>query len=260
MPASSSPVVTTSLIDGQVVAGDGHQIRVRTSARRRRLGLTVERDGDVVLHAPVDCASERASAFLARNGRWIEDRLAERARTAPQHPAKRLADGEVFRYLGVAYRLRLVETSQAPVRLVGGRLLMARGSAGNGPVGVRELRDWYGRVGEAWAGRRLQPWAARMDLAEPLVRVRDLGHRWGDYRPAQTPGEPGQVTLNWMVFQLPMQLVDYVIAHELAHAVLPGHRGDFWALLRRAMPECEARRDELDELGRWIWRGELAGD
>ncbi|MFF7586592.1 M48 family metallopeptidase [Kitasatospora purpeofusca] len=248
------------LVDGQIMAGGGHPALVRTSARRRRLGLTVERDGAVVLHAPADCDHGRAADFLAHNRRWIAERLAERARTAPQHPVKRLADGEVFRYLGVAYRLRLVAAPAAPVRLVGGRLLLDRGAAADGRAGVRALRTWYTRVGEAWAGRRLQPWAARMDLTEPELRVRELGHRWGDYRPPQEPGRPGIVSLHWAVLQLPMQLVDYVIAHELAHAMIPGHRSDFWSLLGRAMPEYGERRAELDELGRWIWRGDVSSD
>jgi predicted metal-dependent hydrolase len=59
---------------------------------------------------------------------------------------------------------------------------------------------------------------------------------------------------------LPMRLVDYVIAHEFAHMRIPGHRADFWRLLRRALPEYETCRAELDELGRRLWMGQTGGE
>lgn len=65
------------------------------------------------------------------------------------------------------------------------------------------------------------------------------------------------MSLGWPILQLPMHLVDYVVAHELAHVRVPGHGPDCWRLLRRALPEYEERRAELDELGGRIWMGEI---
>ena len=95
-----------------------------------------------------------------------------------------------------------------------------------------------------------------MAVSEPTVEVRDLGRHWGMYRPRD--GGPGRMGLGWPLFQLPMPLVDYVIAHELAHVRIPGHRADFWRLLRLALPEYEECRSELDELGRRMWMGQIA--
>ncbi|KUO21601.1 hypothetical protein AQJ91_08385 [Streptomyces dysideae] len=66
------------------------------------------------------------------------------------------------------------------------------------------------------------------------------------------------MALHWAVFQLPAHLVDYVIAHELAHIKIAGHGPDYWTLLRRAIPDCEARKEELDDLGRRLWLGQTA--
>ncbi len=65
------------------------------------------------------------------------------------------------------------------------------------------------------------------------------------------------MSLGWPLFQLPMSLVDYVIAHELAHIRVSGHGVGFWRLLGHALPEWADRRDELDELGRRLWMGGL---
>jgi predicted metal-dependent hydrolase len=53
--------------------------------------------------------------------------------------------------------------------------------------------------------------------------------------------------------QLPPDLVDYVLAHELAHLHHHDHGEDFWRAVERAMPDYVARRDRLRRLGPDLW-------
>ncbi|MGX6742676.1 M48 metallopeptidase family protein [Streptomyces peucetius] len=117
------------------------------------------------------------------------------------------------------------------------------------------MADWYVRAGQRWMRGRLQPWAARMDVPEPRVRVSDLRHRWGSYRAGE--GGKGTILLHWATFQLPIHLVDYVVAHELAHVRVSGHGSNYWKMLSRALPESRQLKAELDDLGRRVWMGDL---
>ncbi|MCF2538163.1 M48 family metallopeptidase [Streptomyces sp. FB2] len=262
MPASDPTVPDrdrdrSPLVDGHTLVADGRELAVSVSARRKRLGLTVERDGSLTLRVPADCESRRAEAFVRKSRPWIEAKLRLREKHRPAHPVRAFREGETFRYLGREHRLVLVGEGGAPVRLVAGRLALDKAVAVEPRLARRELIAWYRRSGLRWAERRLQPWAARMEVPEPAVTVRDVGNRWGTYR--QGEGENGKVALHWAVFQLPAHLVDYVIAHELAHIKISGHGPDYWTLLRRAIPDCEARKEELDDLGRRLWLGQIAG-
>ncbi|GGV81344.1 hypothetical protein GCM10015535_21090 [Streptomyces gelaticus] len=248
--------------DGTLVV-DGRELRVRISLRRRRLGLTVERDRSLTLHVPKGCGLRRAEDFVRGSAGWIDTkaRLSEERRQL--HPTRSLRDGEIHRYLGRDYRLLVVDAmepdtgpSAAPaVRLVAGRLRLDSTTAADPVLARKALADWYSRAGERWMRGRLQPFAARMDVPESSVRVRDLGHRWGSYRSGASGG--GVISLHWATFQLPIHLVDYVVAHELAHARVPGHGPAYWRLLGRALPECHRLKEELDELGRRVWMGDL---
>ncbi|MEU3191099.1 SprT family zinc-dependent metalloprotease [Streptomyces sp. NPDC006992] len=247
------------LAEGDWLTVDGLDLRVRLSARRKRFALTVEPDAGLTLHMPEGRPVADAEHFVRAHRSWLVDKAGVRERTRPLNPPKRLIEGEVFRYLGRTYRLTVSPDAPAEgrVRLVAGRLVMSEEQAEDPDRGRAALVDWYCRAGRAWTAGRFQPWAARMGVAEPELEVRDLGQRWGMYRPGEGDRGPGRMSLGWPLFQLPMHLVDYVCAHELAHVRVPGHRASFWRLLGQALPEYEERRAELDELGRRMWLGEI---
>jgi hypothetical protein len=248
------------LADGARITVDGVVLSVRVSARRKRFALTVEADAGVTLHVPEGRPAAEAEDFVRDHRRWVLAKVDARERILPVNPAKRLIEGEVFRYLGRLYRLAITDEGlpDGRVRLVAGRLVMSREQAADPDLGRAGLVEWYCRAGHGWSLGRLQPWAARMAVREPTLRVRDLGRRWGTYQPGDAAHRPGRMTLGWPLFQLPMHLVDYVVAHELAHVRIPGHGADYWRLLASALPEYQERRAELDELGRRIWMGEIA--
>lgn len=246
---------------------DGRELRVRISLRRRRLGLTVERDGTLTLHVPDGCGAQRVEEFVRASRAWIDDKIRLSGERRQLHPVRTLRNGEVHRYLGRDYRLLIVddqldaaaasvdEGPGAVVRLVAGRLRLDGTVAADPKRARKAIADWYSRAGQRWIRGRLQPWAARMDVSEPAVHVRDLGRRWGSYRSG--PAVDGVISLHWATFQLPIHLVDYVVAHELAHVRVSGHGPAYWRLLGRALPECRQLKEELDELGRRVWMGDL---
>lgn len=254
-PLTTPAVSDPSLSDGRLVTMDGHRLTVRVSARRRRLGLTVERDGSLTLRVPEGCARERAETFVRDSRSWIAEKIELQQAHRPLNPTRRFVEGEIFRYLGRDHRLTLVNAPGEPVRMLAGELVLDANVAGDLRAGRRAVRDWYRQAGQRWAAGRTQPWADRLGVPEPHVEVGDVGRKWGVYRPGRDSGT-GRMTLHWAVFQFPPPLIDYVIAHELAHVRIASHDRDYWRLLRRAIPECASRKAELDELGRRAWLGD----
>jgi hypothetical protein len=80
----------------------------------------------------------------------------------------------------------------------------------------------------------------------------DLGHKWG------SATSDGRVRIHWAAMQLRPDLIDYVIAHELAHLHEPHHGPAFWTLLGRALPTYIERRADLARTGALLWLGEPA--
>jgi predicted metal-dependent hydrolase len=235
-------------LPGQMTIGD-LDFAVRRSAHRRTVGITVDRDGSLLLHAPAG-ANEDALADWARSKRsWVFRKLAEKDLLLSARPGKDFVTGEGFDYLGRHYRLQLTGSPcRTPVKLERGRLLMPRAVADTGEAEAEMIR-WYRRSALVWLPRRIRPWAERMDLQPGELDVRDLGYRWGSL------GKNHHLNIHWAAIQLPASLVDYVIVHELAHIGQPRHTLAFWANVERALPDYEQRKTRLAATGATLWLG-----
>jgi predicted metal-dependent hydrolase len=56
------------------------------------------------------------------------------------------------------------------------------------------------------------------------------------------------VRLNVQLIKLPLRLVDYVVAHELAHLRELNHSAAFWRLVESVCPDYRKSRNELKDI------------
>lgn len=71
------------------------------------------------------------------------------------------------------------------------------------------------------------------------VRLSKASGRWGSCSNA------GTVSLNISLMQLPFELIDYVIIHELAHTKQMNHSRDFWDIVEKINPDYKKHRKTL---------------
>jgi len=87
--------------------------------------------------------------------------------------------------------------------------------------------------------QRLRSLALQHDLTYKSVAVRQLKSRWGSC------DHTGHIVLNIFLMQLPWDLIDYVLLHELTHTEILRHGPDFWQMLEKYLPTAKQRRKEI---------------
>ena len=217
------------------------KFELRRSTRRRALEITVDRSGELILSAPSNVDEAKLRAFVQRKRMWVYGQLARKEALKRENPTKEFTDGEGFAYLGRSYRLRLVQASDAAVKLQSGRFIMPKALARKGRV---HLIRWYCDRARSWLSTKVQDYAARMEVAPAGVRVQDLGYRWGSC------GKGDWLYFHWKTILLPARIAEYVVVHEMAHLHEPHHTPLYWRRVERALPDFERRKVWLGEHGR----------
>lgn len=219
---------------------DELRFAIKRSRRRRTLGITIERDGELVLTAPEGVPIDEIERLTRRKTLWIYQKLSEREFLIGPTREKEYVPGETFFYLGRGYRLRLTDDLNAPpLRLQHGWFELLRDEVERGE---RHFMSWYATSGTPWLERRVELYALRVGVAPPPLKVKDLGYRWGSCGTAS-------LNFHWRVVQLPPRAIDYIVVHELAHIIEKRHDRAFWSRVERAMPDFEARKSWLAERG-----------
>jgi len=224
---------------------DELNIPIKRSGRRKSVGISVNRDGSVCVAAPKDCAREQIDKYVKSKALWIYQKLGQRELISTKEvPAKEYVDGSSFWFLGRTYRLNICdqmpdEANGSSLFLSGDRFRLNRNSIGD----AREcFRRWYVESGKPIVGRLIEQLSNRISIPSK-VDIREIGFRWGSCT------DEGRVLISWRSIQLPIDALEYVVAHEMVHLLHRNHDKNFWHQLQKVMPDYRERKDWLAQNG-----------
>lgn len=203
----------------------------------RSLRLSVTAAGDVRVTIPAWTAYAAGLSFAKARQQWI---LAQRPT-----PRANLQEGQL---IGKAHRLHFVAAASAAK--VSTRVRQTEITVSH-PVAMTPLHQSVQSAAEAASIRALRAQAERLlpqrlaTLAQQhgftykSVSVRQLKSRWGSCDQHQ------HIVLNLYLMQLPWQLIDYVLLHELTHTEVMQHGPKFWEAMARVVPNLPELRKAI---------------
>jgi predicted metal-dependent hydrolase len=97
-----------------------------------------------------------------------------------------------------------------------------------------------------WAARH---WATRIGVRPVQIHIRPMKTKWGSV------SQKGRLTLDTQLLDIPQELAEYVIVHELVHFLAPNHGKLFKSFLFAYLPDWEGRQERLQECGRFCPTG-----
>jgi predicted metal-dependent hydrolase len=146
-------------------------------------------------------------------------------------------EGETFFYLGRVYPLHIVESGNNPIERTD-RLCVCRTLL---PDIKHRLKCWYMQEAQREIHARCMWFSMMTGYSPTSIRITDACQRWGSCT------HKGGLNFSWRLIQAPLEIVDYVIVHELVHLRQPDHSKKFWAKVKEMMPDYERRREWLRE-------------
>ncbi len=195
--------------------------------------MTIDERG-LTVGAPLRITLAQVESFVASHAGWVKKKLAEYAGThARRHLAVR--DGSCLPLLGAEIAVRIVPGANRIRWQEDVLWLEARSDADYAALARRALQ----RRALALFAERLALYAQRIGLPLPGLGLSNARTRWGSC------SAKSGIRLNWRLIHLPLPLIDYVVAHELAHLLEMNHSPRFWAVVESIYPDCHNARREL---------------
>jgi predicted metal-dependent hydrolase len=211
--------------DGERLEVDGLPVRLTINPRARRICLRIDPiRREAVAVAPSIRRLADAAAFAKHRRTWIAQRL----KALPM--ARVLGKAEPLLVFGALWRLtpdgrrpRLIAAeADSPARLIG---------CGAGAVDGQLVARAVKREALGVLGARAEAHCRALGVPAPPILVTDARTRWGSCTPARL-GRAASIRLSWRLALAPVDVADYVVAHECAHLIEANHGSRFWALVR----------------------------
>jgi predicted metal-dependent hydrolase len=218
------------------------------SPRRKILTIYVKDDQRVCVLAPLFLSDQKIQHFVQRKAQWIVKHLNRFQSRFPQTARHGYRDGEEFLFLGQGYRLCYVPSELKRMKME----LSVSGFEACVPLCMphdqieekikKAFFVWYRNQARKIVGERLPFWAQKLDVDIQKVVVRSQKRIWGSCYYRQK-----RININWKIAMLPLEVIDYIIVHELCHFYVPNHSKRFWAKVKSFFPHYESSEQWLQE-------------
>lgn len=215
-------------------------------SKRRTIGFLIDDDG-LRITAPRWVPIAEIENAIREKQRWIVAKLAERRERSARRlqPQMQWRDGATLPYLGNDVRLRILCAQAAGVAYDADARELAISLPPD--AGEQQLKDrvqgWLQLEAKRLFAERLPLYAEKLGVCYQSFALSSATTQWGSCTAA------GRIRLNWRLIHFALPMIDYVIAHELAHLREMNHSPRFWATVQSVFPEFEAARRVLRESG-----------
>ena len=222
---------------------EGRELAVDIIYRKRKnISLKVSPKENIQIIAPDKVSKDLLKKVLKDNSNWILSKL-NKFKTFDDNFLKRdYVDDEIYYYMGKQYRLKILKDmnfqnknnkSYNYIEIKGNNLEIRTNNWEKDYI-KDSLKKWYKLRSEEIIMDRidfLRKESEDFRSIEPsLVKVKEQKKIWGSCNTSKT------IYINSKISMLPLDAIDYIIAHEFCHIIYMNHSKDFYALVQKIIP------------------------
>ncbi len=235
-------------------------------AKRRTIGMSVGYDG-LTVSAPRWVGWGEIETALEERGDWIVRKIVEMQERQNFLSKRKLVweNGASIPLLGT--EVQMVLDSAHTYSQVGGVLRSADGNCVDNILELREgaklylglplsahptqiqdaVQAWLMRQAKILFAIRLDHFAPQLGVQWTKLSLSSAATRWG------SAGSDGSIRLNWRLIHFKLDVIDYVVVHELSHLRVMDHSPRFWDTVKEVVPDFKERRAALSDKTAPLW-------
>ncbi|KGE19370.1 M48 family metallopeptidase [Paenibacillus wynnii] len=195
--------------------------------KRKKLSLHIDSIGLITVKAPKDTSEEIITSAVKQNGKLIMEKLQsiDKSREIPK--AREYQEEGKFLHLGKEYFLHE---------------LIQIGELGEEEL-KKNLKKFYFASCKKIVGQRIQRYQTELRVKPKSIEIVESRTKWGSC------SSDKKLTFNYRLAMAPLEVIDYVIIHELCHLLHMNHDRSFWRRVGSIMPDYKEKQDYLARQG-----------
>uniref|UniRef100_A9ABA7 YgjP-like metallopeptidase domain-containing protein n=1 Tax=Methanococcus maripaludis (strain C6 / ATCC BAA-1332) TaxID=444158 RepID=A9ABA7_METM6 len=209
----------------------------------KNMYLVVNPDCSIVLKVPPHVSDEYINSFIKKKESWIKKHLDIFESLNTKSVEKSYVDGEIFRYLGKKYILKINYSKKELVELSETELNVYVSEINDFEKKKRVIEKFYRKNAEIELFEIFKNSYNVVTEKMPNFAVRKMKKRWGS-----CSFHKNKIILNERLIEKSKECIEYVVFHELAHLKYPNHSKDFYNYLTKLMPDWKDRKLKLNEI------------
>jgi predicted metal-dependent hydrolase len=218
-------------------------VRLIRSTRTKRMCIRADRSGISVV-SPVNQDINSVRNFISNNNSWILKKIIFYAKLNNKLEYGPLLKDEII-YLGKKYKLKFVkDTFQYAV--LSENLMKITFHVKDRRTCRRNIVNWYRQQTKNLLDEKVPFFGKKLSISYGKVSIRSQKLRWGSC------SKEGNLNFNLLLSALPINIIDYIIIHELFHLVEFNHSDHFWKLVEHALPTYKDCRTWLRINGSYL--------
>jgi predicted metal-dependent hydrolase len=211
-------------------------------SKRRSIGFLITTDG-LRITAPRWVTIGNIEQAIGEKQRWIVNKLRERNEldARRRQATMRWEDGASLPYFGDALTLRIAVAARISIEHNAGlrELTVCLPEGASEQLLKDRVQLWLKQEARRIFSERLPLYAEKLGVSYHSMMLSSASTRWGSCT------SQGKIRLNWRLVHFSLDLIDYVIAHELSHICEMNHSPQFWATVASIFPDYEQARKTL---------------
>lgn len=217
---------------------DRNLVYVVEHKKRKTLGIYIDLFGNVTLRVPKNTQESQITNLIESKWAWIHKTCQDMKEKSQGYKERTYAEGDSLLFLGEERIVNRVmeETSTLSIRL-GPEGIQIRGPIVPEEEMKKAVKKFYKQQLKAILEERIQVYQKHFKVKPRGFKITDNKKTWG------TCNSRYELTFNYRLMMAPIQVIDYLVIHEMAHMVHLNHDRSFWRLvgsLMRDYETCEA--------------------
>ncbi|WP_234538644.1 M48 family metallopeptidase [Paenibacillus pseudetheri] len=194
----------------------------------KKISIHIDSSGRITLKAPKKTSEETIKSVVERNGKLIVEKLQSIEANRETPKLKEYEEEGEFLYLGKYYSLQeLIETKDL-----------------NEEELKLKLKKFYFASCKKIVGERINKYQTQLRVKPKTIDIVESRTKWGSC------SSDKKLTFNYRLAMAPVEVIDYVIIHELCHLLHMNHDRSFWRKVGSLMPDYKEKEEYLARYGR----------